>query len=292
MAPDYIEQYQSKILKKLKLDSFPEPEYIKINFPILLCHGYGAIASMVKKKSPLYDVCMLLRSHGVLCFAPNIVPYARIETRAKNWKQVMDKLCEKTGCQKFNILAHSMGGLDIRYGCQHLGLCKYIASFTTIATPHRGASLADYALEQPEILRKNITSFTDWIADYIYPSEKSDTNGALQQLSTRYIQDHFNQENQIGTNNNIPCFSYSAALGRGTQHPISKLLNFQNKIIFEREGINDGFVSVKSSKWGLHRGTVDLSHLEQIKMNISQDRIAKWEQFWLDVIKTLSEETV
>ncbi len=58
---------------KLELDEFPEPEVVHLNHPVLLCHGYGAIASLVKP-APLYDVAMLMRGHNVLAFAPNIVP--------------------------------------------------------------------------------------------------------------------------------------------------------------------------------------------------------------------------
>ena len=289
MPPIDVEQYQSKLLSKLKLEPFPEPEYIPLGYPVLLCHGYGAIASMVNKKSPLYDVSMFLRSHGVRCFAPNIVPYARIDTRAKNWQQVLEHLSERTGAKKFHVIAHSMGGLDIRYGCRHLDFCNYIATLTTIATPHKGTSLADYTLETPDILRNKITAFTDWIADYIYPNEKSDTNGALKQLATSYIRDHFNSNDNL--TDRIPCFSYSAAVGKGTPQTISTLLKYQNRIVYKREGINDGFVSVNSSKWGTHRATIALSHMEQIKMNISKERLPKWEEFWLDVVRTLSKET-
>jgi len=276
------------LLRKFKLNQFPEPEYIWIDRPILLCHGYGALASLLNKKSPLFDVCMLLRRHGIISFAPNVVPYATIETRAENWVEIIKKITQKTHSQKLHIIAHSMGGLDIRYACHELGLCKYIASVTTIATPHHGASLADFTLNTPNILKNNIAALTDWLADYMFPDKKSDTNGALYQLSTEYINTHFN--NVYKSLPDIPCFSYSAAVGKGTNQPINTLLKYQNGIIYDREGINDGFVSVKSARWGHHLNTVNLSHLEQIKMNISKDRIPLWEEFWLGVIKTLSSE--
>ena len=284
---DIQKQFNAQtLLKRFQLEQFPEPEYLHVDKPILLCHGYGALASMLNKKSPLYDVCMFLRSHGVLSFAPNVVPYAKIEIRAEHWKQIIETICERADSNKLHVIAHSMGGLDMRYACDNLGLCRYVESLTTIATPHRGASLADFTLNAPDVIRKNLTAFTDWIADYIFPDEKSDTHGALHQLRTNYIRQHFNSAN--GDISGLPCYSYSAAVGKGTDHSVSNLLKYQNSIIYEREGINDGFVSVESAKWGDHIKTIGLSHLEQIKINISKDRIPIWENFWLGIVENLS----
>jgi len=286
MNIDIQNQFNTKnLLKRFQLEQFPEPEYLHVDKPVLLCHGYGALASMLNKKSPLYDVCMFLRSHGMLCFAPNVVPYAKIEIRAEHWKQIVQTICELTGSDKLHVIAHSMGGLDMRYACENLDLCKHVASLTTLATPHRGASLADFTLNAPEMIRKNLTAFTDWIADYIFPDEKSDTQGALYQLTTDYIRQHFNAAN--GDITGLPCFSYSAAVGKGTDYSISNLLKYQNGVIYEREGVNDGFVSVESAKWCNHIKTIPLSHLEQIKINLPKDRIPIWENFWLDVVKNL-----
>lgn len=69
-------------LSKMELKEFPGPEIIHLKHPVLLCHGYGAIATLVKP-SPLYDIAMMMRRHHVLAYAPNIVPYAKIETRAR-----------------------------------------------------------------------------------------------------------------------------------------------------------------------------------------------------------------
>lgn len=45
-----------------------------------------------------------------------------------------------------NIIAHSKGGLDSRYAISKLGMAPYVASLTTINTPHRGCEFADYLL--------------------------------------------------------------------------------------------------------------------------------------------------
>ena len=64
---------------------------------------------------------------------------------------------QKTGCGKVNIIAHSKGGLDSRYAISKLGSDKYVASLTTINTPHHGCLFAEYLLNTaPEKFVKSI----------------------------------------------------------------------------------------------------------------------------------------
>ena len=58
------------------------------------------------------------------------------------------QIVEETGCEKVNIIAHSKGGLDSRYAISECGMGKYVASLTTINTPHRGCEFADYLLSK------------------------------------------------------------------------------------------------------------------------------------------------
>lgn len=72
---------------------------------------------------------------------------ASVESNARELKERIEKIVKETGCEKVNIIAHSKGGLDSRYAITHLGLDKYTASLTTVNTPHRGCSYADYLLK-------------------------------------------------------------------------------------------------------------------------------------------------
>lgn len=272
-------------LKKFELNEFPEPEVVQLKHPVLLCHGYGAIASLVKP-SPLYDVALLLRMHNVLAYAPNIVPYAKIETRAESWVRLIRKLTEQTPTGKVNVVAHSMGGLDIRYALAKLGVANNIASLTTVSTPHRGTSLAELTLRTPEAIRDKLGDFLDWMGDRIYPHTKSDSVGSATQLTREYVTEVFNPE--IPDVSGIPYYSYSSAVGKGTTEPIRVIARYQNNHIFEEEGPNDGMVSVESSKWGEHIKTCNLSHLEQMNMRVKDDRKSLYQGFWLDVAKMLA----
>ncbi|MDX1617626.1 MAG: hypothetical protein R3224_02490, partial [Balneolaceae bacterium] len=247
-----------KWFKKFELEAFPEPEVIRLNHPILLCHGYGAFASLIKP-SPLYDIALWIRSHGVLAFAPNIVPYATIETRAEEWVTLLKELAKTGEYPKFNIIAHSMGGLDMRYALSRLGAAEHVASYTSISTPHRGSSLAEFVLRTPDSIQEKLGDFFDWMGDRVYPRTKSDVIGSVNQLTRPYITETFNPA--VPDVASVPYYSYSAAIGKGTREPVETVTRFQNAHIYNNEGVNDGFVSVQSARWGDHIETASISHL-------------------------------
>lgn len=274
-------------LKKLELSQFPQPEIIQLNYPVLLCHGYGGF-SMLVSPSPIHKACMRLREHGVIAFAPNIVPYATIDIRAEQWVEIIKSLTNQYSFEKFNIVAHSMAGLDMRYAINHLGVKDRVASLTTIATPHHGSSLAELILTAPDTVREKLGELADWFGESIYPYEKSDAVAAVEQLTREYVTKVFNPENPDPTD--IPCFSYSAAVGKGTLHPLNPIYRLQNQLIFQQEGPNDAFVTANSAIWATHIETLTISHLEQIDIQVSRERRPLVHHFWMNLLKNLQKE--
>ena len=276
---------RSGLLKRLELKEYPQPKVWSLRHPVLLCHGFGAIGSLVRP-SPLHDPCMWMREHGLLAFAPNIVPYAPIEVRARSWTRIITELSQKYSIIKFNVIAHSMGGLDMRYALAHLGIGEKVASLTTIATPHKGTYLADFVHNTPGALSERIGDIVDWFADNVYVKERSDAFGSVEQLTRKYVQKHFNPNTPNPAA--IPIFSYSAAVGKGTQNPLNPVFLFQNNLIHEKEGPNDSFVSVESAQWGEHLGTIQLSHLNQINVQVgTREAKKRYNKFWIGLIEHL-----
>ncbi|MFN1835864.1 esterase/lipase family protein [Balneola sp. MJW-20] len=275
------------LLKRFELQEHPQPNLIRLRYPVFLCHGYGAIGSVINS-GPLHDPCMELRSHGIPAIAPNIVPYARIETRAENWVRLIKEFCEDYKCEKVNVVAHSMGGLDMRNAISGLDASDYVASLTTIATPHHGSSLADLILKAPELVTEKLSEMFDWFGDNMYPKTKSDALGSLEQLTCDYTKEVFNPENP--DHEEVAYYSYSAAVGKGTEHSLNPVYKFQNSHIFDKEGPNDAFVSVKSAQWGDHVETVPLSHLAQMHVQVNKSTQKVYEKFWWDLLLMLSEK--
>ncbi len=268
----------------MEAEIFPQPKFIRSSCPVLLCHGYGAFVNFVKP-GLLHEVAMFLRSHGIAAFAPNIVPYATIETRAEAWFKIIPQVLEHTGASQLNIIAHSMAGLDIRYALFAFPeLEKSVKSVVTIASPHHGTSLAELAFKAPDFVKENFLKLSDWLGNKWYSDMKSDTSGALKQLTRGYVTGEF--ESKVGKPI-VPFYSVSAACGKGTDNPIPTALRGFNLWIYEKEGINDGFISEESARFGTHLKTIPFSHSEQILIQVSSDMKEKVCDFWLELIASL-----
>jgi triacylglycerol lipase len=275
-----------KYLKKLELSEFPQPDIIELKYPVLMCHGYGGFSTLVTP-SPLHNSCMRLRGYGIHAYAPNIVPYATIETRAEQWAQIIKKLISRYGYNRINVIAHSMGGLDMRYAISKLNMADCVASLTTIATPHRGASLAEIVLNTPDALKEKLGELINWFGESIFPGHKSDSVAAVEQLTREYVTTEFNPATPDAEL--VAYFSFSAAVGKGTKEPLNPIYRLQNQLIFQNEGINDSFVTVESAKWGKHLKTLNISHLEQIEFQVNKERKPAVEKFWKDLVVNLQK---
>ena len=83
---------------------------------------------------------------GATFITPQVEPAGLIRDRAAQLeKAITDAIpaAELSKGRAVHIVAHSMGGLDARYLISQLGRANWIASLTTISTPHRGSPLAD-----------------------------------------------------------------------------------------------------------------------------------------------------
>lgn len=63
---------------------------------------------------------------------------ASVAESAGELAETIRKVIESTGSEKVNIIAHSKGGLDSRYAISKLGMADFVASLTTVNTPHSG----------------------------------------------------------------------------------------------------------------------------------------------------------
>lgn len=81
-----------------------------------------------------------------------------VEASAKEIAIHIENIIKLSGAEKVNIIAHSKGGLDCRYAISRLGMDKYVASLTTINTPHRGCEWVDKVLEKAP---KGLADFLD-----------------------------------------------------------------------------------------------------------------------------------
>lgn len=89
-----------------------------------------------------------LERNGARLFYAGQQSSGTVEAAAAEIATAVRQVCRATGAEKVNVLAHSKGGLDVRWAVSRLGLADAVASVTTIGTPHRGTPLAGRTLDR------------------------------------------------------------------------------------------------------------------------------------------------
>lgn len=257
-----LPKFTETALQRLSgLEPLPEPPLIRLRYPVVFMHGFGFLASF-QRGGHLHGEAMHLRRHGVWAYAPNVAPYHTVATRTEMWEARLGHVLQETAAERLNLVAHSMGGLDARFLISQKGWAERVASLTTVSTPHHGTALADLVMEQPDRLRAWLGGVADWIGATALEGGSSDFLTAVAELRPAHLAEAFNPAAPDAPG--VRYFSYAGRAGKGTDAPISPFFRLQNRLLYEREGINDGYVSVESAKWGTFLGTLDADHARQV----------------------------
>lgn len=218
-----------------------ESEICKTRYPILMVHGiffrdwqffnyWGRIPAE------------LIRN-GATIFYGKQQSSQSISESARELALQIRTICETTGAKKLNIIAHSKGGLDCRCAMQEYGAAKYVASLTTINTPHHGCAFVD------DLLKKVPSNVAAWIARRYQAifSKLGDTSPDF----LRGVQE-LTEENCREFHKNHPCLpgvAYLAVMSKmksARSAPFPLWLGYLlNK---KRGGDNDGLVPVESAR--------------------------------------------
>jgi len=257
---------QPALERFFQIDPFPQPPVAPTRYPVVLMHGFGMLASL-RRPGHLHDVAMDLRQRGVLAFAPNVAPYATIEERGHMWRERLQRVQEESDVDRMHLVAHSMGGLDARYLVRAFNLHRTIASVTTVSTPHRGTAVAEFILEQPQRVQSWLADLVNRMGEVAMAGPKQDVTEAVRQLTPTYVQHTFNPE--VPNHSAVSYRSYAGRAGRGTDVPINPFLRPLNQVLYEREGVNDGYVSVRNARWGAYQGLVNADHTHQIGIRLT-----------------------
>ena len=133
-----------------------------LKYPCLLVHGMGFRDNKVVNYWG--RIPRVLEKCGCRIYYGNQDSNASIEDNGGHLKNRIEQIVKETGCEKINVIAHSKGGLDMRYAISSLGAGRYVASLTTISTPHHGSKTVDLLLKMPDILVRIAAKCTDiWV---------------------------------------------------------------------------------------------------------------------------------
>lgn len=235
--------------------------------PIVLAHGLLGFDELRLAGSYLPGVQYwrgikeAFQKNNIQVITTAVPTTASIEERARALHHAIRAHAEG---QSVNIVAHSMGGLDSRYLISRLKPTEFqIKSLTTIATPHRGSSIADIIFR--EIGSEHLPAI------YRAMARLSIDTAAFAQLTRRYVTEEFNPANP--DDEEVRYFSYGASA-----HPsVFSIFRLSHDLLEILEGPNDGLVSVASSKWGDggYKGTLmGVTHLDLINWTNRLKRIA------------------
>jgi triacylglycerol lipase len=205
----------------------------KLRNPIVFLHGllgYSRVRLGGWTISSYFaNIPALLETAGNRVHVSQVHPIGSIAERAG---QVKDFLNGVTPREPVHIFAHSMGGLDARYMISKLGMADRVLTLTSIGTPHRGTSFADWGVRRFDRLA----------------SPALDLFGlsfqAFRDLTTQSCQ-RFNEE--IADSPRVRYFSVAGRHNNGWHSPEWQL---PHRIVASTEGPNDGLVSVASATHG------------------------------------------
>lgn len=265
-----------------------ENEECRTRYPILLVHGvffrdfrffnyWGRIPAELKR-------------NGATVFYGNQQSAASVVRCGEEIAERIKEVINETGSDKVNIIAHSKGGLDSRYAISACGADEYVASLTTINTPHNGCLFADYLLDKiPDKVCNSVASkynaalsrFGDHAPDFMEAVQDL-TASSCARLNTTLSDSPGVYYQSVGTKMN------RASSGRFP-------LNMVYPMVKHFDGANDGLVSVDSMKWGSNfvclsvpsgRG---ISHGDMIDLNRENIPGFDVREFYVGLVHELKE---
>lgn len=209
-----------------------------------------------------------LEKNGAVCYYGNHNSAAAVKDSAVELRERIREIVEKTGCERVNIIAHSKGGLDSRCAISLEGMGPYVASLTTINTPHRGCEFADYLLSkipkaQQQMVAKTYNAAAAKLGD-IHP----DFLAAVYDLTHAKCME---RNEQVQDSPLVYYQSFGSKLTKAVSGRFP--LNFTHPLVKYFDGANDGLVGEASFPWGDHyqfltntkkRG---ISHADMIDLN-------------------------
>lgn len=250
---EYDFEREKTVLRELRVDS----EMCRTRYPLVMVHGIGF--RDLRYFNYWGRIPGELKRNGATVYYGNQEAMGTIVCNAEDIRERIFQVLKETGSEKVNIIAHSKGGLDARYAISKLGMGPYVASLTTMNTPHRGCRFVDYACGLPDGLYRLVALYFDHAFSRL-GDRHPDFYTATHQFST-WESERFNRE--VPDAEGVCYQSYTSRM----KHPWSHLLlSIPYCMIKPLEGENDGLVSVDSAKWGefqgvfSNKGTRGISH--------------------------------
>lgn len=257
-------------------------------YPILLVHG--VFFRDFEHLNYWGRIPKELEANGATIYYGNHNSAAAVDDSAGELEQRVRQIIEETGCEKVNVIAHSKGGLDMRTALAKNGLAPYVASLTTINTPHRGCEFADYLLEKMPDKQEEMVA-----AAYNKAAAKlGDTNPDFLAAVYDLTSEKCEQRNEVVKDQ--PGVYYQS-FGSKLNNPLSGRfpLNMTYYLVKYFDGPNDGLVGEKSFPWGSSyrfltvQGKRGISHGDMIDLNRENFEGFDVREFYVELVADLKK---
>lgn len=265
-----------------------ESELCKTRYPILMVHGvffrdyrYVNYWGRIPKE---------LTRNGATVYYGGQQSAAAVEDSGKELAERIRQIVEETGCGKVNIIAHSKGGLDSRSAIARWGMGSYVATLTTINTPHRGCVFAEYLLNKiPQAVRQRIADTYNAALKRL-GDESPDFLAAVTDLTASAC------EARNAVTPDDPNVVYESVMSWCRKAGHGKFpLNMTHPIVRYFDGPNDGLVAVDSARWGSRftllepKGKRGISHGDVVDLNRENIPDFDVREFYVNLIADLKQ---
>lgn len=255
--------------KKVELDrARASYQVCGTRYPLLLVHG----VFFRDFKFPNYwgRIPAELEKNGAVLYYGNHESASSVADSGAQLTARIKEIVQATGCGKVNVIAHSKGGLDIRYAVGCLDAAPYVASITTVNTPHRGCLFVDELLQKFSVKTQQMIAGGYNAALKKLGDKHPDFLTAVGDLTAAGCR---RLGEQMGEDlpRDIYCQSIGSKLNRAVNGKFP--LNVSYWIAKHYSGANDGLVSADSFRWGEDytfltvNGKRGISHGDMIDLN-------------------------
>lgn len=255
--------------------------YAKTKHPIVLAHGMAAFNS-IGAISSWYAIPEDLARNGATVYSTKVSSFESSDVRGEQLLRQVQVISALTPSGKVNLIGHSHGGQSVRY---ILGVApQYVASVTTIASPHKGTPVADLVrgvadVDRSKLLAPVLSTIVNGLGSFVGlisggGQYSQDSLAGLDSLTTK---------GSAAFNARFPLGLPSAACNAGIAHssgvrfyswsgarPLTNLLDVSDvalaatNLAFLGES-NDGLVGSCSSHFGtVIRDNYRMNHLDEV----------------------------
>ena len=254
-------------LTRCKLNRLRSSEQVcQTKYPLLLVHG--VFFRDFKHFNYWGRIPEELMKNGATIYYGEHQSAASVDDSARELEQRILGIIRENGYEKLNVIAHSKGGLDMRTALAKTSVAPYVASLTTVNTPHRGCEFADYLLNKiPEAQQQAVANTYNSAA-----AKLGDPNPDFMAAVTDLTSSACSRRNE--TVRDVPGVYYQS-IGSVLAKPSAGRfpLNMTYHLVNLFDGKNDGLVGEKSFPWGSDfkmlaaSGKRGISHGDVIDLN-------------------------